>query len=742
MKRIFVVAGEASGDMYAGAVISALKARNQHLNIQGWGGEAMRKAGAEVLKDYHDMAFMGFAEVLSNLGTIRQNFAKVQAHLEDFQPDLLLTVDFPGFNLRLARWARRHNIPTAHYISPAIWAWKPGRIRKIQRDVNHMFVTLPFEKDLYDQAGVPCTFVGHPLLDAMAPDDVDVLHDFPEHQPLVALLPGSRKQEIEKMLPVMLQTVAQMSDVQPVVAAAPGASDDWYTEARLNKVEVVKGKTRELLRRARAGLVTSGTATLEAGLAGLPTIVCYKTSAITFALAKRLARVSHIGLPNIILNDSVFPERIQSECHPDQLMQDLTLLIQDPPTLERNRMLEKLKLLHAALGSSGAAKRVAQQILQMIGCLGIIFASLTGEAWGQSPEPALRVGLNGGAVMSGWKIRVPEVSYQRLNAQGEVLDTLDSGVWLSLTASADWLSGSETYAFLRPLDMRGRIELKPPDGASQLHPGALHLDNRQGKGFRVILETQMERYLPGVLSAETGKGHAPSFYEAQAIVSRTYTTRSQHRHRLEGFHVCDQVHCQVYHGITTCTPDMYQAVSRTRNKILIDEQGVPITAAFHSNCGGHTQGAEAVWQVALPYLRCIRDTFCARGVHSHWEREISGHDWRTWLSDQRGGNEHGPSSMFPRERAPHLLDSTAAIRAAAARSAFDLPSAFFVAMDHGSHVELVGQGFGHGIGMCQEGAMARAQDGASCWDILSAYFQGVHLADGLAAWRLTQKLGK
>lgn len=742
MKRIFVVAGEASGDMYAGVVIAALKAQNPQLVIQGWGGKAMRKAGAEVLKDYHDMAFMGFAEVLSNLGTIRQNFAKVHAHLEDFQPDLLLTVDFPGFNLRLARWARQRKILTAHYISPAIWAWKPGRIRKIQRDVNHMFVTLPFEKDLYDQAGVPCTFVGHPLLDELGQDDRDVLCNLPEHPSVVALLPGSRKQEVEKMLPVMLDTVARMSDVHPVVAAAPGASDDWYTEARLNKVEVVKGQTRELLRKSRAGLVTSGTATLEAGLAGLPTIVCYKTSAINFALAKRLARVSHIGLPNIILDDTVFPERIQDECHPDQLLQDLTLLVQDPPTLERKRMLEKLQTLHAALGSSGAAKRVAQKVLQMIGCLGIMLTSLTGNAWGQSPAPALKVGLNGGAVMSGWKVRVPDVSYQRLNAQGEILDTLDTGVWLSLTSSADWLSGSESYAFLRPLDAGGRIELKPPGGASQLHPGALHLDNRQGKGLRVILETQMERYLPGVLSAEAGKGHALPFYEAQAIVSRTYTTRSQHRHLLDGFHVCDQVHCQVYHGITTCTPDMFQAVSRTRNKILIDQHGVPITAAFHSNCGGHTQGAEAVWQVALPYLRCIRDTFCARGAHSHWEREILGADWRAWLSDQRGGNPHGPTSMFPRERAPHLLDSTAAIRAAAARSAFDLPSAFFVAMDRGSHVELIGQGFGHGIGMCQEGAMARAQAGASSWDILSAYFQDVYLADGLAAWRLIQRLGK
>ena len=737
MKRIFVVAGEASGDMYAGAVISALRKENPDLEIEGWGGEAMAEAGARVRKHYREMAFMGFWEVAKNLRTIKANFDLAHDQIEASAPDLLLTIDFPGFNLRLARWAHERGIQTAHYISPAIWAWKAGRIRSIRRDVDHMFVTLPFEQEIYDKAGVPCSFVGHPLLEMNASED----QGFPlDDRPVLALLPGSRSQEIAHLLPVMLDAATAFDGIRAVVAGAPGADPTWYRMATEQGVEVVFDATRSLLRQARAGLVTSGTATLEAGLAGMPTIICYKTSRLTYLIAKHLAQVDHIGLPNIILKRTVFPERIQHDCSATQLKKDLAPLLAEDETPQRREMLAGLADLHERLGSRGAARRVASKLLQMLGMLLLLWRPA--ESLSQEAAPVLKVGIHAGESVVGWQLRVPESIYQTVNPTGHVLDTLPTGQWLTIGSGASALPGSEPYLLLRPTSPGDVFELKPPGQAPQMHAGALHLDGRGGRQVRAILETSLESYLPGVLSAEAGKGHGLAYYEAQAIVSRTYTIQAQHRHRVEGFHVCDRVHCQVYHGLTTATDTMFVAVANTRHQVLIDNAGRPITAAFHSNCGGHTQGAEAVWQTSLPYLRCVRDTFCARGAHSHWEQTIDGERWRAWLAEQRGGRDDGPSSMFPTERSPHLLDSTVAIRAAEARSAFGLPSAFFVAHDTGAEVALIGQGFGHGIGLCQEGAMARARAGASAWDILNAYYQQIHLADSRPAWRLVQRLGR
>lgn len=742
MTRIFVVAGEASGDMYAAQVVSALRDTPTAIEVQGWGGDAMAAAGVDVLKHHRTMAFMGFWEVAKNLRTIQKNFRLAHRQIEAFQPDLLLTVDFPGFNMRLARWAHARGIRTAHYISPAIWAWKPGRMRALKRDMDHVFVTLPFEQAMYDEAQVPCTFVGHPLLDfsdSTAPVGLSESHDT---RPILALLPGSRAQEVEKMLPVMLAAAKQLPDARPIVGAAPGAPEVWYAPATEAGVEVLRDATRPLLRAARAGLVTSGTATLEAGLAGLPTIIGYKTSAITYWIARRLAQISFIGLPNIILERAVYPERIQSDCHAQQLAKDLAPLLAIPDSAERLVMLEQLQSLRAKLGTSGAGRRVAEQIIKWLCVVLLTWLSTPQSSMAQSNAPVLRVGVHGGQTLDGWALRIPASTYQRVDASGTVLDTVPIGEWLPIEPNAGWLAAPGQYVLIRPTAVGDVLELRPPGKARQLHTGALHLDGRNGRGIRAILETSLERYLPGVLSAEAGKGHDLAFYEAQAIVSRTYTVQALRRHQVEGFHVCDQVHCQVYHGLTTATDTMYNAVANTRHHILIDDRGQPITAAFHSNCGGHTQGAEAVWQRSLPYLRCVRDTFCAGGAHSHWEKELAGEAWRTWLTEQRGGLSAGPTSMFPRKRSPHLLDSTHAIRAAAARSAFDLPSAFFVAHDQGDKVALTGQGFGHGIGMCQEGAMARAAAGAEAWEILNAYYQNVHLADARAAWRMLQKVGK
>lgn len=546
------------------------------------------------------------------------------------------------------------------------------------------------------------------------------------------------------MLPIYLKALELLQPCHAVVVAAPGAESSWYDSARTAGVEVVEGPARKWMVESRAGLITSGTATLEAGLAGLPTVIAYRTSAVTYWIARRLAQVSFIGLPNIILNRSVFPERIQSECTPERLAEDLRPLLVVGNSQERSAMVSDLDELRKTLrgGGNSASKKVAEGVLKMLKIWTLLALNVSLFA---QQAPVLKVGLNGGEDMSAWSVRAMSEGYAWVNASGEVLKGVEPLIWLSLEASGRALNettgGNDDYWLMRPTVPGAIFELKRPGAMAALHAGALHIDARQGGEVRLILETSLESYLPGVLSAEAGKGHAPAFYEAQAIVSRTYTVQAHRRHATEGFHVCDRVHCQVYHGLTTVTDTMYDAVANTRHKILINQSGAPITAAFHSNCGGHTQGAEAVWRASLPYLRCVADTFCLKGNHSHWETTVDSKRWGDWLADARGHAE-GPTSLLPTERKPHLMDTTVAIRAAAARAAFGLPSAFFVALDNGETVDLIGRGFGHGIGMCQEGAMARAAAGHTSWEILNAYYQQVFLADSRVAWDRLQRLGK
>ena len=546
------------------------------------------------------------------------------------------------------------------------------------------------------------------------------------------------------MLPIYLKTVELLPPCHAVVVAAPGADDSWYDAARAAGVDVVEGPAREWMTEARAGLITSGTATLEAGLAGLPTVIAYKTSALTYWIARRLAQVSFIGLPNIILNRSVFPERIQSECTPERLAEDLKPLLEIGDSDRRLAMVSDLRELRQALrgGGDSASKKVAEGVLKML--MMWVLLALNVSMFAQQ-APVLKVGLKGGEDMSAWSVRAMSEGYEWVDARGNVLKGVEPRIWFPLRSSGQALQENtgrdDDYWLLRPTAPGAVFELKRPGEMAALHAGALHIDARKRPEVRLILETSLESYLPGVLSAEAGKGHAPAFYEAQAIVSRTYTVQAHRRHATEGFHVCDRVHCQVYHGLTTVTDTMYDAVAATRHKILISQSGAPITAAFHSNCGGHTQGAEAVWRASLPYLRCVADTFCLKGNHSHWETSLDSERWGDWLAAARGHAE-GPTSLLPTERKPHLMDTTVAIRAAAARAEFGLPSAFFVALDDGETVDLIGRGFGHGIGMCQEGAMARAAAGHSSWEILNAYYQQIFLADSRVAWDRLQRLGK
>lgn len=359
-KRLYVIAGEASGDLHGGNLIRELLRKDPGLEVRAWGGDHMQAAGAEVVKHYRELAFMGFTQVLLHLRTILRNIKRCKADILAFRPDAVILIDYPGFNLRIAEFAHDRGIPVFYYISPQVWAWKAGRVKTIRRVVDHMFVILPFEKEWYAKHGMEVEFVGHPLLDALP---LQAKNESAEHTrlPMVALLPGSRKQEIERMLPTMLSVVAHFPDHHFVVAAAPSQPEDLYRRLIGNaKVELISDGTYAALRTAKAALVTSGTATLETALIGTPEAVCYGGGAVNIWLAKRLVNVRFISLVNLIMDREVVRELIQADMAPAALLDELRRLLGDEAY--RERMLGDLRQLREKLGGPGASARVADRV--------------------------------------------------------------------------------------------------------------------------------------------------------------------------------------------------------------------------------------------------------------------------------------------------------------------------------------------------------------------------------------------
>lgn len=363
-KKLYVIAGEASGDLHGANLVRALFRRAGHepLKVRAWGGDRMQQAGAEVVKHYRELAFMGFTQVLFNLRTIMGNIRACKADILAFRPDALVLIDYPGFNLRIADFARRNGIKVYYYISPQLWAWKASRVKIIRRAVDRMFVILPFEKEWYAKHGVEVEFVGHPLLDALEREDLTWSDPGPgDGRPLVALLPGSRVQEIERMLPAMLATVQRFPRHRFMVAAAPAVPADVYQRhMRDLPVQLVHDRTYALLKHARAALVTSGTATLETALIGTPEAVCYSGSAVNVWLAKRLIKVPFISLVNLIMGREVVRELIQRDMRPDKLEQELHRLLNEGPY--RARMLADMAELREKLGGPGASQHVADHL--------------------------------------------------------------------------------------------------------------------------------------------------------------------------------------------------------------------------------------------------------------------------------------------------------------------------------------------------------------------------------------------
>jgi len=342
--KYYIIAGEASGDLHGSNLIHELKLLDSAAQIRCWGGDKMQDAGAILVKHYSELAFMGFIEVLKNLRTIFKNLANCKADITQYQPDVLVLIDYPGFNLRIASWAKQKGLRVIYYISPQVWAWKESRVNGIKKNVDKMLVILPFEKDFYKKWDFEVEYVGHPLVKVV--DDFIVSHShletaissdeisFSEPQvkrSIIAILPGSRKQEILTKLPIMLSVAKHFPEFHFVVAKAPGIEDDFYESmlSPFQNVSSVINQTYELLRVAQAALVTSGTATLETALFGVPEVVCYKGSAISFQIAKWLITIKYICLVNLIMKREVVKELIQEQLTENNLSNELKKILYD-----------------------------------------------------------------------------------------------------------------------------------------------------------------------------------------------------------------------------------------------------------------------------------------------------------------------------------------------------------------------------------------------------------------------------
>ena len=371
--KYYIITGEASGDLHASNLIKELIKKDENASFRGWGGDLMQKQGVELVRHYRDLAFMGFTEVVLNLNSILQNIKFCKKDIVSFNPDLIILVDYPGFNLRIAEFASNLHFKVVYYISPQVWAWKQSRVKKIKKYVDKMLVILPFEKEFYSKHHYAVEFVGHPLLDAIEPEinsSAILMKDFRDkhsldEKPIVALLPGSRKQEISAVLKIITSMVDKFTDYQFIIGAVSSIDRSFYNSLLGGKdVKIIFDDTYSLLKLAYAAIVTSGTATLEAALFGVPQVICYKGGFFSYQIAKRIVNVKFIGLVNLIMDRKIVAELIQNDLNEANLHKELKAIIEDQPT--RMDIIQQYKVLQDKLGGAGASKRAAEEIVRTI----------------------------------------------------------------------------------------------------------------------------------------------------------------------------------------------------------------------------------------------------------------------------------------------------------------------------------------------------------------------------------------
>ena len=367
--KYYIIAGEASGDLHGSNLVKEIFRLDKNATIRAWGGEKMKDAGATVIKNYKDLSFMGFYEVLLNLNTILKNIRFCKSDIKKFNPNKIILIDYPGFNLRIAKWAKKNNFFVNFYIAPQIWAWKESRINIIRKYIDRLYVILPFEKNYFENKhNYKVKYLGHPIMDSIKNfNNTDnkksflVKNKIEDNRKIIAILPGSRKQEIRKILKIMLNVIGNFPDYQFIIAGVPNIKKNFYQSIIKDfDVKMVENQTYDLLSNSSAALVTSGTATLETALFKVPQVVCYKTSLISFFLAKIFVKIKYISLVNLIVNKEIIKELVQSRCTKNNIINELTLVLRKKNALT---MKEKYDELISLIGSFGTSKRVATDIL-------------------------------------------------------------------------------------------------------------------------------------------------------------------------------------------------------------------------------------------------------------------------------------------------------------------------------------------------------------------------------------------
>tara|TARA_B100000768_G_scaffold79327_1_gene75468 strand:+ start:1348 stop:2451 length:1104 start_codon:yes stop_codon:yes gene_type:complete len=365
--KYYIIAGEASGDLHGSNLIKEIIELDPTADIRAWGGDKMQSAGAKVVKHFKDLAFMGFYEVLINLRTVLRNISFCKKDILEFNPDKIIFIDYPGFNMRIAKWSKKYKFDTIYYIAPQLWAWNEKRIKEIKKYINSLYVILPFEKEFFESRhNYPVKFLGHPLVDSINNFKTNYNSSkkliTTDKKPIIAILPGSRKQEIKKILNTVIETVEYFTDYQFIVAGAPNIELSYYTSILKNKkIKVIENKTYELLSVSYAAIVTSGTATLETALFKVPQVVCYKSSYFSFIIAKLIVSIKYISLVNLIMDQEIVKELIQQDCNKDKITIELKKVL----NLDHRKSLKvKYDELISILGDYGTSKRVAVDIIK------------------------------------------------------------------------------------------------------------------------------------------------------------------------------------------------------------------------------------------------------------------------------------------------------------------------------------------------------------------------------------------
>ena len=367
--KYYIIAGEASGDLHGGSLIKEIKLSDKNANIRCWGGDLMRNAGGDLIKHYKELSFMGFWEVLINISIIFKNLKFCKNDINDFKPDVIVYIDYPGFNLRIAKWARKKGYKNHYYISPQVWAWKESRVNSMRKNIDSLYVILPFEKAFFEEKhNYQVNYVGHPLIERITKRTLkDGFADkirLSSNKPIITFLPGSRKQEINKILPEFIKIKNQFPEFQFVIAGAPGRDIKDYNKILGNSsIPVIFNETYNLIQQSKAAIVTSGTATLETALLGVPQIVCYKSSFISYIIAKIIVKLKYISLVNIIMNKEIVEELIQNNCNSKKIASSLNKILSKT---EVDKIKTDYEKLYQILDKGGASKITSNLILESI----------------------------------------------------------------------------------------------------------------------------------------------------------------------------------------------------------------------------------------------------------------------------------------------------------------------------------------------------------------------------------------